>query len=60
MAREKKPVHKVVMTQASNPPPWIVSLFVRYSKKHEKTSSFLEEVELSWIRQLIMFAVQTG
>ena len=25
-------------------PPWITSIFVRHSKKHEKTNSFLDEV----------------
>ena len=33
---------------------------MRYSKEHEKTSSFLEEVKLSWTKPLTMFAVRTG
>lgn len=29
---------------------WIIDIFVRHSKRHEKTSSFLEE-EITWITQ---------
>lgn len=35
------------------PPPWITSIFVRHSKKHEKTNSFLEEVNYHGKRKII-------